>query len=113
VEAIDASTFGAKMPRADWQFIGNMRAPVPPPPEQVVIVEHLQRSATAIDAVTDRTRRQIDLLREYRERLINDVVTGKLDVREARLDTAPDVDALEKAGQAPLPRAAARAPAIS
>ena len=112
VDAIDASTFGAKMPRADWQFIGNMRFPVPPLSEQVVIVEHLQRSATAIDAATDRTRRQIDLLREYRERLINDVVTGKLDVREARLDTAPDVDALEKAGQAPLPRVEANATAI-
>ena len=90
------------------------RLPVPFPPlsEQAAIVEHLERSTTAIDAATGRARRQIDLLREYRERLINDVVTGKLDVREARLDTAPDVDALEKAGQAPLPRAAANTPAI-
>ena len=31
----------------------------------------------------DRARRQINLLREYRTRLIADVVTGKLDVREA------------------------------
>ena len=92
VDAIDASTFGAKMPRADWQFIGNMRAPVPPLSEQAAIVEHLQRSATAIDATTDRTRRQIDLLREYRERLINDVVTGKLDVRESHVDAAPGGD---------------------
>jgi len=30
-----------------------------------------------------RARRQIDLLGEYRTRLIADVVTGKLDVREA------------------------------
>ena len=99
VDAIDASTFGAKMPRADWQFIGNMRAPVPPPPEQVVIVEHLQRSATAIDATTDRTRRQIDLLREYRECLINDVVTGKLDVRESHVDVAPGGDVRHDKGR--------------
>ena len=99
VDAIDASTFGAKMPRADWQFIGNMRFPVPPPPEQVVIVEHLQRSATAIDATTDRTRRQIDLLREYRECLINDVVTGKLDVRESHVDAAPGGDVRHDKGR--------------
>ena len=30
-----------------------------------------------------RTRSQIDLLQEYRTRLVADVVTGKLDVREA------------------------------
>ena len=90
------------------------RLPVPFPPlsEQAAIVEHLERSTTAIDAATGRTRCQINLFREYRERLINDVVTGKLDVREARLDTAPDVDALEKAGQAPLPRVEANATAI-
>lgn len=28
ISAIDASTFGAKMPRADWQFIGNMKIPI-------------------------------------------------------------------------------------
>ena len=30
IGAIDASTFGAKMPRADWQFIGSMLVPIPP-----------------------------------------------------------------------------------
>ena len=36
-----------------------------------------------IDAAIDGARREIELLREYRTRLIADVVTGKLDVREA------------------------------
>ena len=31
----------------------------------------------------ERTEQEIDLLREYRTRLVADVVTGKLDVREA------------------------------
>ena len=38
-------------------------------------------TANIDDAIT-RARRQIELLREYRTRLIADVVTGKLDVRE-------------------------------
>ena len=38
---------------------------------------------TVMDAAMDRARRQIALIEEYRTRLIADVVTGKLDVREA------------------------------
>ena len=49
--------------------------------------------ATAdISTAVARARRQIELLQEYRTRLIADVVTGKLDVREAaaRLPDEPD-----------------------
>ena len=56
----------------------------PPISEQEAIVKHIDQATTAIDTAIDRARRQIGLLREYRERLISDVVTGKLDVREAR-----------------------------
>ena len=50
-----------------------------------------------------RTRRQIELVEEYRTRLIADVVTGKLDVREAaaRLPDEPDdADGTEADGPA-------------
>ena len=57
--------------------------PVPPFPEQVAIVEHLDKATADIDAAIDRTHREIELMREYRERLIADVVTGKLDARKA------------------------------
>ena len=59
------------------------RFPFPPLPEQTAIVEHLDKTTAGIDAAITRARRQIELLREYRTRLIADVVTGKLDVREA------------------------------
>ena len=39
-------------------------------------------------------QRQIELLREYRTRLIADVVTGKLDVREAAANL-PEMDPAE------------------
>ena len=55
----------------------------PPPHEQIAIVEYLNKATANIDAAISRARRQIELLREYRTRLIADVVTGKLDVREA------------------------------
>ncbi len=51
--------------------------------EQDAIVEYLDKAAASIDAAIARARRQIELLEEYRTRLIADVVTGKLDVRDA------------------------------
>ena len=83
INAVNASTFGAKMPRADWHFIGNMRLPFPPLCEQAAIVEHLDKATTGVDAAIVRARRQVELLQEYRTRLIADMVTGKLDVRDA------------------------------
>ena len=63
IDAVDASTFGAKMPRADWSFIGNMEMPVPPPDEQIqhyiagkerliALLEEEQRQALVHQAVT-------------------------------------------------------------
>ena len=56
--------------------------PLPPLSEQTAIVEYLDKAKTDIDAAIARARRQVELVEEYRTRLIADVVTGKLDVRE-------------------------------
>ena len=63
--------------------IRSVRIPFPPLSEQAAIVEHLDKATVAIDAAVARARRQIELVQEYRARLVADVVTGKLDVREA------------------------------
>ena len=109
---LDDVTKDSAIPGLDREDAYQRLAPVPPLSEQATIVERLERSTAAIDAAIDRARRQIDLLREYRERLINDVVTGKLDVREARVAASPDADAPQEWGQAPSHRAEAGAPAI-
>ncbi len=59
--------------------------------EQSAIVEHLDIAIDDKDAAIARARRQIELVQEYRTRLIADVVTGKLDVREAAA-RLPDED---------------------
>lgn len=63
--------------------IKSVSVPLPPAPEQTAIVEYLDAKTAKLDAAIATARRVIDLLREYRERLIADVVTGKVDVREA------------------------------
>ena len=60
----------------------DIRLPTPPEIEQDLIMEHLERATNEIDGAIDRARRHIDLMEEYRTRLIADVVTGKIDVRE-------------------------------
>ena len=64
-------------------MLQNFPVALPPPSEQLAIVEHLDKATAAIDDAIARARRQLELVEEYRTRLIADVVTGKLDVREA------------------------------
>ena len=68
--------------------------PRPPAEEQVAIVSFLDQATADLDMAVSSTQRQINLLSEYRTRLISDVVTGKLDIREAAA-ALPEVDPLE------------------
>ncbi len=72
--------------------------PFPPAEEQRKIAVALRAATANISAAIARARRQIELVQEYRTRLISDVVTGKLDVREAALlsDEADDQDPIEE-----------------
>ena len=54
---------------------------VPPPDEQTPICEHIDAATASLNAAIRRAQREIELIREYRTRLIADVVTGKVDVR--------------------------------
>jgi type I restriction enzyme S subunit len=54
---------------------------VPPMDEQVAIADHIRLATSEATSLIDRAQREIDLIREYRTRLISDVVTGKIDVR--------------------------------
>ena len=67
----------------------------PPSAEQAAIVEYLERATSAANVAIARARRQIELVEEYRTRLIADVVTGKLDVREAAVQLPDEDDGAE------------------
>ena len=65
---------------------------LPPRDEQETLLSQVRRELASVDDAIARSQRQIELLQEYRTRLIADVVTGKLDVREAaaQLPDEPD-----------------------
>ena len=71
--------------------------PLPPSDEQQKIVQQLRDETRAADAAADLARREIDLIREYRTRLVADVVSGKLDVRGVDLDQPQVIENKPKA----------------
>ena len=82
---------GATAPHVNISTIRNYVFAVPGRSEQNEIVEHIQGTTGAVEPTIAAVHRDIDLVSEYRTRLIADVVTGKLDVREAaaRLPAEP------------------------
>jgi len=74
---------GAAQPKLTKDRLMNIAIVVPSRAEQNRIIGAVGDETAALRTVGDRTHREIELLREYRTRLIADVVTGKLDVREA------------------------------
>ena len=78
------------------QSLRRVLVPLPPMNEQRECAEKLLNATRKLDEMASSIQREIDLLREYRTRLIADVVTGKKDVR-AEAASFPDVDPLELA----------------
>ena len=68
------------MPKVNRQTLNNTYIPLPPHPEQASIAQYVTEATGGTYKAIDRARRQIQLMEEYRTRLIADVVTGKIDV---------------------------------
>jgi len=81
VDLVDGSSYGAKMPRASWGFLGCLEMPSPPAEEQLAIACFLDRETAKIDALIAEAPRAIKLLQERRLALISAAVTGQIDVR--------------------------------
>ncbi len=95
----DARGSSGTMPKIAQRHIRSWRVVVPPHEEQRSIVRDIEVTSKDIDAAIDRANREISLLREYRTRLIADVVTGKLDVREAAARLPNETELVEPASE--------------
>ena len=86
--------------RLYFDQFGQIPIPVPPVDEQIAIVAFYESETADITGAISRLEREITLLREYRTRLVADVVTGKLDVREAAA-ALPDEEPLAEVTDLP------------
>ncbi|HEC2791161.1 TPA: restriction endonuclease subunit S [Campylobacter jejuni] len=80
IDIVDSSTYGTKMPRANWEFIGNLKIPLPPLKEQEQIANFLDKKCEKIDLLIEKTKKQIKLIKEYKTTLINQAVCGRMDL---------------------------------
>jgi type I restriction enzyme S subunit len=92
IDVVNSSTYGAKMPRANWDFIGNCPITIPPKEEQKEIVKYLDSVFIKIDSLIRNTEQIVERLRELKTRLISDVVTGQIDVRNIEIPEYEYVD---------------------
>ena len=58
-----------------------IRITVPPVEEQATIADRIEDDTASLSSAIDIAAKEIELVREYRTRLIADVVTGRIDVR--------------------------------
>lgn len=79
VGTVDASTFGAKMPRASWDFIGSLEIRLPRIEAQSIIAGYLDRETGSIDRLIAEKQRMLALLDEKRAALVSRAVTRGLD----------------------------------
>ena len=70
------------IPHLTKEKLMNVSFLCPPIQEQQQIVDHLDKGTTKIDSTIEKETQRINLLKEYRQSLISNVVTGKVDVRE-------------------------------
>ena len=82
-ELIWLNAVQSAQPNLSMADLGNFVTPVPPRNEQQQILDFVKEATKPMSDAIARTEREIALMQEYRTRLTADLVTGKLDVREA------------------------------
>lgn len=72
--------------------------PLIPASEQEEIADYIEQETAKIDRAIPVLEKEIELLKEYRTRLISDVVTGQMDVRNVEVpEYTPEEDIAEEA----------------
>ena len=84
---------GGNQEALNCDLVSRLRLPVPPRLEQMEILGRVDSAVQKLARSIERVAEEVWLVREYRTRLIADVVTGRLDVREVAA-ALPEVDPL-------------------
>lgn len=91
IERVIRASIGVAYPAISEGRLGTLHVAFPPElVEQKVILDHIAAETAAFDKAIEKAQDEITLIREYRERLIADVVTGKLNVRHIEIAAPAD-----------------------
>ena len=83
---IIAMAYGGGQPNISQNLIKSLRINLPEKHEQNAIVNFLDQKTAEIDSLVTETKNQIEKLKEYRQSLISEAVTGKIYVRDYAID---------------------------
>lgn len=75
IELINSSTYGSKMPRANWGFIGDQKIPLLPYSDQIQIANFLDKKTAEIDSLITDKEKLIELLEDQCQAIITETVT--------------------------------------
>lgn len=97
IDTVDQSTFGSKMPRADWDSIGNVPVPCPDEQTQRATSNFLRCATKDIEALIEAKQKLLGLLAEKRRTLVADAIMRGLDrsaaLRPSGIDWLGDIPA--------------------
>ncbi|HCH01141.1 MAG TPA: hypothetical protein DEV85_04515 [Vibrio sp.] len=79
IDVVNGSTYGVKMPRASWDFIGQLSVLLPPFEEQQKIARFLDYKTQQIDQLIEKKKALIEKLEEQRIAVITQAVTKGID----------------------------------
>ena len=83
-------------PLITGEIVKSQKVLLPPIEEQKTILTSIGKCACDIDLAIEKAKKEIDLIQEYHTRLISDVVTGKVDVRDVKIQDVADKKLLDE-----------------
>ncbi|PVE45128.1 restriction endonuclease subunit S [Pararhodobacter aggregans] len=90
IDVVNGSTNGAKMPRAEWSYVGAIGVPTPPHGDQIEIARFLDGETGRIDGLIEKKARFIALLKEKEKAAISRLVRRGLDRNAPTIDSGVD-----------------------
>lgn len=84
---VSRRSFGISYPSITTDALLSIEIPIPPLSEQRAIVSYIEAQTANIDKLIDAYQQQVERIKEYKQRLISDAVTGKINVTGKQTQT--------------------------
>lgn len=84
---VSRRSFGISYPSITTDALLSIEIPIPPLSEQRAIVSYIEAKTASINKLIDAYEQQVERIKEYKQRLISDAVTGKINVTDEQTQT--------------------------
>ena len=84
---VSRRSFGISYPSITTDALLSIEIPIPPLSEQRAIVSYIEAKTASINKLIDAYEQQVERVKEYKQRLISDAVTGKMNVTDEQTQT--------------------------